>query len=86
MTARRAQTMANQPSVREIVVRFEMVAAAGEESGATVRGSVMRRGQSERPPIRFDGWLQLLGLLEDLSAMTDESPDPPHPLPSTGLR
>jgi hypothetical protein len=86
MTARRAQTMANQPSVREIVVRFEMVADVGDESGATVRGSVMRQGQSERPAIRFDGWLQLLGLLEDLSAMTDESPDPPHPLPSTGLR
>jgi hypothetical protein len=86
MTARRAQTMANRPSVREIVVRFEMVADMGDESGATVRGSVMRQGQSERPPIRFDGWLQLLGLLEDLSAMTDESPDPPHPLPSTGLR
>lgn len=86
MTARRAQTMANQPSVLEIIVRFDMVAGLGDESGATVRGSVTRRGQSERPPIRFDGWLQLLGLLEDLSAMTDESPDPPHPLPSTGLR
>lgn len=86
MTARRAQTMANQPSVREIVVRFEMVAAVGDESGGTVRGSVMRQGQSERPAIRFDGWLQLLGLLEDLSAMTDESPEPPYPLPSSGLR
>jgi len=86
MTARRAQTMANQPSVLEIIVRFEMDADTGDESGATVRGSVARRGQSERPAIRFDGWLQLLGLLEDLSAMTDESPDPPHPLPSTGLR
>jgi hypothetical protein len=85
MTARRAQTMANQPSVLEIIVRFE-VAGLGEESGATVRGSVARRGSSERPGIRFDGWLQLLGLLEDLSAMTDESPDPPHPLPSSGLR
>jgi hypothetical protein len=86
MTARRAQTMANQPSVLEIIVRFEMDAGAGDESGATVRGSVTRRGQSERPAIRFDGWLQLLGLLEDLSAMTDESPEPPYPLPSTGLR
>jgi hypothetical protein len=78
--------MANQPSALEIVVRFEMVAGRGDESGATVRGSVLRLGQSERSPIRFDGWLQLLGLLEDLSAMTDESPDPPYPLPSTGLR
>lgn len=78
--------MANQPSVLEIIVRFEMVADIADESSATVRGSVTRRGQSERPPIRFDGWLQLLGLLEDLSAMTDESPDPPYPLPSTGLR
>lgn len=67
-------------------MRFEMVTGAGDESGATVRGSVSRRGQSARSPIRFDGWLQLLGLLEDLSATTDESPDPPHPLPSTGLR
>jgi hypothetical protein len=86
MTARRAQTMANQPSVLEIIVRFETAAGVADESAATVRGSVVRRGQSERTPIRFDGWLQLLGLLEDLSAMTDESPDPPHPLPSTGLR
>jgi hypothetical protein len=78
--------MANQPSALEIIVRFETTAGRGDESGATVRGSVLRLGQSERSPIRFDGWLQLLGLLEDLSAMTDESPDPPYPLPSTGLR
>jgi len=78
--------MANQPSVLEVIVRFETPTGPGDESGATVRGSVTRRGQTERPAIRFDGWLQLLGLLEDLSAMTDDSPDPPYPLPSTELR
>lgn len=77
--------MTSLPSPLEIVVRFETVAVVGDDSGATVCGSVVRIGQSASPPVRFDGWLQLLGLLEDLSAMTDGSPDPPHPLPSSRL-
>jgi hypothetical protein len=39
-------------------------------------------GRRATPPFRFAGWLQLLGLLEELSSMTEDSPEPPRPLPS----
>ena len=57
-----------------------------DAADAVVRGSVRVAGRSAQPPFRFDGWLQLLGLLEELSAMTDDSPEPPRPLPSAGPR
>jgi hypothetical protein len=63
--------------MHEVVVRFE---DSGPDDG--VRGSVRLAGQDRGAPYRFHGWLQLLGLLEELSIMTEESPDPPRPLPS----
>lgn len=78
--------MAEKLSGREILVRFDTAQDTDDEPGVTVRGWVMHAGASVRHPIRFDGWLQLLGLMEELLGMTDESPDPPYPLPSTRLR
>jgi len=70
----------------EIIVRFESLAEVEEAQGAPVRGTVTPIGNPEKTPIRFDGWLQLLGLLEGLSSMTDSSDELPRPLPSTGQR
>jgi hypothetical protein len=70
----------------EIIVRFESLAEVEEAQGAPVRGTVTPIGGAEKAPIRFDGWLQLLGLLEGLSSMTDPSEELPRPLPSTGPR
>jgi hypothetical protein len=71
--------------MREIIVRFQD-SPDPDAQDAVVRGSVTVAGGSARPPFRFDGWLQLLGLLEELSSMTDDSPEPPRPLPSAGSR
>jgi hypothetical protein len=70
----------------EIIVRFESLAEVEEAQGAPVRGTVTPIGSPEKAPIRFDGWLQLLGLLEGLSSMTESSGELPRPLPSTGQR
>ena len=70
----------------EIILRFESLAEVEEAAGAPVRGTVTPVGDPGRAPIRFDGWLQLLGLLEGLSSMTDQSAELPRPLPSTGQR
>jgi hypothetical protein len=72
--------------MREIIVRFEDAPSPADGPDAVVNGSVMVAGRSGRPPFRFDGWLQLLGLLEDLSSMADDSPEPPRPLPGSGAR
>ena len=71
--------------MREIIVRFEN-SLGPDAQDAVVRGSVAVAGRSAQPPFRFDGWLQLLGLLEELSSTTDDSPEPPRPLPSAGPR
>jgi hypothetical protein len=72
--------------MREVIVRFENSPGPADAPGTVVRGSVSVAGRTSAPPFRFDGWLQLLGLLEELSAMTDDSPEPPRPLPSAGTR
>jgi hypothetical protein len=72
--------------MREIILRFEDPAGPGHAEGAVVRGSVELADSDDQAPFRFDGWLQLLGLLEELSTMTEESPEPPRPLPSAGPR
>lgn len=63
----------------EILVRFESLAEVDEAQGAPVRGTVTPLGG---PAIRFDGWLQLLGLLESLNSGTDLGAELPRPLPS----
>jgi hypothetical protein len=68
--------------MREVIVRFENAPGPEDDPGAVVRGSVSVAGRRATPPFRFDGWLQLLGLLEELSSMTEDSPEPPRPLPS----
>lgn len=65
----------------EILVRFENLPDAAGAPADAVHGTVIRHGEPERAPIRFSGWLQLLGILEGLSSMTAGSPEPPHPLP-----
>jgi hypothetical protein len=65
----------------EIIVRFESLPAVAGAPDDAVHGTVVLPGSRGRAPIRFTGWLQLLGILEDLSSMTDESPEPPRPLP-----
>lgn len=66
-------------------MRFENAPAPRGARRAAVHGSVAVTGAGP-PPFRFDGWLQLLGLLEELAAMTDDSPEPPRPLPSAEVR
>jgi hypothetical protein len=68
----------------DIIVCFESLAEAEEAQAAPVRGTVTPLGGPEKTSIRFDGWLQLLGLLEGLSSRTDQGSDLPRPLPSTG--
>jgi hypothetical protein len=70
--------------MREVIVRFENSPGCADAPGAVVRGSVFVAGRTAPPPFRFDGWLQLLGLLEELSSMSDDGPEPPRPLPSAG--
>jgi hypothetical protein len=70
----------------EIIVRFESLPGVAEASDDAVYGSVVLPGGPDRAPIRFTGWLQLLGILENLSSMTDESPEPPRPLPGARNR
>lgn len=66
----------------EILVRFESLSEVDEAQGAPVRGTVTPLGGPDRPAIRFDGWLQLLGLLESLNSGTDLGAELPRPLPS----
>jgi hypothetical protein len=70
----------------EIIVRFESLPAAAGAQDDAVHGSVVLTGSPDRAPIRFTGWLQLLGILENLSSMTDGSPEPPRPLPGARNR
>jgi hypothetical protein len=65
----------------EVVVRFESLAEAGEAQDAPVRGTITLLGGQQLPPVRFDGWLQLLGLLEDINAGSGLAADVPRPLP-----
>jgi len=71
--------------MREVIVRFENPPVPRGPRRAAVHGSVTVTGAGA-PPFRFDGWLQLLGLLEELASMTDDSPEPPRPLPSADVR
>jgi hypothetical protein len=66
----------------EIIVRFESLAEVEESQDAPVRGTVRALGRPDTPEIRFDGWLQLLGLLESLNSGTDLGAELPRPLPS----
>jgi hypothetical protein len=72
--------------MHEIIVRFEDAPGSADAPDAVVNGSVAVTGRADRPPFRFDGWLQLLGLLEDLSSTSDDSPEPPRSLPDAGAR
>jgi hypothetical protein len=56
--------------MREIVIRLEVVDRSLPD-GPRVRGSVVADGPDRRPR-SFDGWLQLLGLVE---ALCVEEPD-----------
>lgn len=70
----------------EVIVCFESLGGAETENEAEnvapVRGTVKLFARPDKPPIRFDGWLQLLGLLESLSSMTDLNGELPRPIPS----
>ena len=57
---------------REIVIRLQVMGEPAPD-GPQVRGSVVVEGP-DRDPRPFDGWLQLLGLMETLCA---EDPDRP---------
>lgn len=64
----------------EVIVRFVSLAEAGEAQDPPVRGTVTPLGGPGTLAIQFDGWLQLLGLLESISS--GSTPDA-EPLPST---
>jgi hypothetical protein len=67
----------------EVMVRFENLRKAVGAQESTVSGSVVALGDPERAPVHFDGWLQLLSILENLSSSTNETPEPPLPLPGS---
>jgi hypothetical protein len=70
----------------EVMVRFENLRQAVDAQEPTVSGSVVALGNPERPAVRFDGWLQLLSILESLSSPPSEAPLPPLPSPGTPHR
>jgi hypothetical protein len=59
--------------MREVIVRFEDAPGPASAADSVVCGAVLLAGASQEP-FRFDGWLQLLGLLEELSARSDDRP------------
>jgi hypothetical protein len=59
--------------MREVIVRFEDAPGPAGAVDSVVCGAVLLAGGNQGP-FRFDGWLQLLGLLEELSARTGEHP------------
>ncbi len=60
--------------MREVIVRFEdSVVPAGAD--ANPRGLIIP-GSAAGRPIRFDGWLHLLSLLEDVSLERGEDQAP----------
>lgn len=65
----------------EIIVRFESLAEADEVQDPPVRGTITPLGGPDTPAIRFDGWLQLLGLLESINSGTGLGAELPRPLP-----
>lgn len=67
----------------EVMVRFENLQKAVDAQEPTVSGSIVTPGHPERPPLHFDGWLQLLSILENLSSSADEPTEPPLPLPGS---
>ena len=67
----------------EVMVRFENLRKAVDAQESTVSGSVVALGDPERTAVHFDGWLQLLSILESLSSLTNDAPEPPLPLPGT---
>ena len=69
----------------EVMVRFENLPQAVDAQEPTVSGSVVPLGDTERAAVHFDGWLQLLSILESLSSLTAEAPEPPLQLPGGTL-
>ena len=59
--------------MREVIVRFEDAPGPARAADSVVCGAVLL-ADGDQEPCRFDGWLQLLGLLEELSAVTGEGP------------
>jgi hypothetical protein len=70
----------------EVMVRFENLRTAVDAQEPTVSGSVVALGDPERAAVHFDGWLQLLSILESLSSPANEAAEPPLPLPGTARR
>jgi hypothetical protein len=70
-------------AIIEVMVRFENSRKAVDAQEPTVSGSVVALGDPERAAVHFDGWLQLLSILENLSSPVSEAPEPPLPLPGT---
>ena len=70
----------------EVMVRFENLPQAVDAQEPTVSGTVVALGDPERPAVHFDGWLQLLSILESLSTPTNEAAAPQLPLPGTPHR
>jgi hypothetical protein len=66
----------------EIIVRFESLAEVEEAQDTPVRGTVTPLGGPDMPAIRFEGWLQLLGLLESINSGTELGAELPRPLPN----
>lgn len=75
--------ISDKEAMVEVTVRFENLQKAVGAQESTVSGSVVALGDPERAPVRFDGWLQLLSILENLSSPVNETPEPPLPLPGT---
>jgi hypothetical protein len=65
----------------EVIVRFEGLAEVGETQDAPVRGTITLVGGPDVPAVRFDGWLQLLGLLEGINSGSGLAAEVPRPLP-----
>jgi hypothetical protein len=63
--------------VREVIVHFEQP-DAGDRDGSLVCGFVVAR-DVDSTPVRFEGWLQLMGHLEEFSLMVDDRSHPPGP-------
>ena len=70
----------------EVMVRFDNLREAVDAQEPAVSGSVVALGNPERAAVHFDGWLQLLSILESLSCLTNDAPEPPLPLPGTTQR
>ncbi|HEY7440232.1 MAG TPA: hypothetical protein VIC35_12635 [Acidimicrobiia bacterium] len=61
---------------RTVVVRFEPAVGGADRAAVPSVSGTVEAADVTRPPTRFAGWLELLGILEELSTVQGAQDEP----------